>query len=312
MRCSIRPLTGEHVTPPHPAQECEQASGNWRGAAAPPALSPAEFDQIRRMAYRHFGLDLKDGKQMLVVSRLGKTMRRQGFTSFTEYCRHVTEDVSGAALVELGDALSTNFTSFLREPQHFEFLCNQLAPRLPRAGKIEIWCAASSTGEEPYSILFTLLEALGPAAEVRVLATDISTRALAAAAQGMYQEERVEALPEGWLRKYFLRGNGSRTGWYRVKDEYRQRVRCGRFNLIADGLPAAHFPAIFCRNVMIYFDKPTQGEVVRRLASVLEPGGYLFIGHAESLTAVEHGLEYTAPALYRKPGKGAEWQNPGR
>jgi chemotaxis protein methyltransferase CheR len=281
----------------------EQAVGLDELAEAP-SLNAAEFEQIRRLAQEHFGLDLKEGKQGLVVARLGKTLKRQGFTSFGQYYRHVTADNTGVALAELADALTTNFTSFLREPIHFEFLRRQVAPALAANGAGEIWSAASSTGEEPYSILFTLLEALGPSADVRVLATDISSRALQGVGKAVYQADRVDALPLEWRRKYFLRGNGKWQGWYRVKPEIRDRVICRRFNLVTDPLPSSRFAAIFCRNVMIYFNKTTQGQVVKRLASVLEPEGFLFIGHSESLAGLEHGLEYIQPALYRAPEKG--------
>jgi chemotaxis protein methyltransferase CheR len=276
----------------------------WRDLASP-ALSAGEFERIQRIAYRNFGLDLKDGKQSLVASRLGKMMRGGGFASYEEYCRHVESDTTGAALTALGDALTTNFTSFMRERTHFDFLRDKLAPQWSR-GSVEIWSAASSTGEEPYSILFTLLEAMGPAADVRILATDISTRVLESTAKAIYQADRVTTLPAPWLPKYFLRGNGNQVGWYRVKPEYRRMVRCARFNLLDSPMPATHFPAIFCRNVMIYFDKPTQEAVVRRLGTVLDSGGHLFIGHSESLTSLKHELDYVAPALYRKPGKGGE------
>ncbi len=279
-------------------------------AAAPsPALTRAEFLQIREIAYQHFGLDLKEGKQSLIVARLGKALRSKGLHSFEEYCRHVSADRTGEALAEMADALTTNFTSFLRERSHFDFMRTHVIPRVAPGGSLDIWSAASSTGEEPYSILFTALENLGPDANVRVAATDISTRALAAAEEAVYHADRVEALPQGWPRKYFLRGSGKWQGWYRVKPEFRARVNCRSFNLLTGTLPAARFAVIFCRNVMIYFDKPTQGAVVRRLSAVLAPGGYLFIGHSESLAGVDHGLEYVQPAVYRAPGKGGSWPN---
>ncbi len=277
------------------------------GAAASPPLSRAEFQQIRHLAYRHFGLDIKEDKQSLIIARLGKALRSQGFGSFEQYCRHVSQDPTGQALAELADALTTNFTSFLREKPHFDFLCAQVAPRLEAGKEVDIWSAASSTGEEPYSILFTLLETLGPAVQVRVLATDISTRALAAAREAVYDAERVEALPPGWPRRYFLKGNGHWQGWYRVKPEFRALVECRRFNLMSEIPPSARFPVIFCRNVMIYFDKPRQCDVVRRLATALAGGGYLFIGHSESLAGIDHGLQYVQPAVYRAPEKGFAW-----
>jgi chemotaxis protein methyltransferase CheR len=277
------------------------------GLAEPPALSPSEFEHIRRLAQQNFGLHLKDGKQGLVVARLGKELRRHGFTSYQQYCHHVEADPNGTAMMELANALTTNFTSFLREPAHFDFLKSTFVDELLDRNAVEIWTAACSTGEEPYSILFTLLEAMGATADIRILATDLSTRALRAAAAAVYDSARVEALTPGWPQKYFLRGNGKWQGFYRVKPEYRERVQFQRFNLISSQLPSRKFPAVFCRNVAIYFDKPTQAAVVKRLASTLIPGGYIFIGHSESLAGVDHNLEYVRPALYRTGGKGVEW-----
>ena len=269
----------------------------------PPTLRASEFAQIRELAYNKFGLDLKEGKQNLIVTRLSKELRRLGLTSFEQYCRYVSSDHSGEALIEMADALTTNFTSFLREQAHFEFLRKRLTAQLPRTGPVHIWSCASSTGEEPYSILFTLLETLGAGADVRILATDISTRALKAGTGAVYDDERLAGLPSGWLPRYFLKGNGRWQGSYRVRPEYRERVRFQRFNLVTDQPASQRYPAVFCRNVAIYFDKATQAAVARKLASALEPGGYLFIGHSESLSGMDHGLSYVQPALYRKSVK---------
>lgn len=271
-----------------------------------PELSPAEFNQIRRLAQDNFGLCLKDGKQGLVVARLGKELRRHGFSSYQQYCHHVEADPHGEAMAELANALTTNFTSFLREPAHFEFLKTHFVAGLADKGLVEIWTAACSTGEEPYSILFTLLEAM-PNASARILATDISTRALRAASAGVYESARVDALPAGWPQKYFLRGNGNWQGFYRVKPEYRERIQFQRFNLISSPLPAKKFPAVFCRNVAIYFDKPTQAAVVKRLASVLIPGGYLFIGHWRAWPASTTIWNMFGPRFTAQAGKGSEW-----
>lgn len=264
-------------------------------------LKASEFEGIRHLAYVKFGLDLKDGKQNLVVTRLSKELKRLGLTSFDQYLRHISSDRTGEALSEMADALTTNFTSFLREQAHFEFLRRELAPQFAN-GPVEIWSAAASTGEETYSILFTLLDALGPSAGVHVLGTDISTRALKIAAQGIYEASRLESLPACWLQRYFLQGNGRWKGSYRVRREYREKVTFRRFNLVTGTPRGAKFPAIFCRNVAIYFDKPTQAALARKLASALEPGGYLFIGHSESLSGMDHGLTYVQPAVYRRPG----------
>jgi chemotaxis protein methyltransferase CheR len=274
----------------------------------PSTLSEQEFAHVSSLARQKFGLDLRRGKEPLVCARLGKKMREANCASFQEYFRHVTQDSTGAALIDMIDALTTNHTSFLREPQHFGFLSSIMAKRMAGRERIEIWSAACSTGEEPYSIAFYLLEearkqpANRAAPAIRILASDISTRALSAAKQGIYSEDRIQGLDDEWKRRYLLRGYGTQSGCYRVKPEVARMVEFRRLNLIERLNLECRFPVIFCRNVMIYFDKATQEKVVAQLAEFLEPGGYLFVGHAESLTGVSHSLEYVRPAVYRKTG----------
>jgi chemotaxis protein methyltransferase CheR len=270
-------------------------------------LKPHEFEAIRRLAYDKFGLDLRKGKEELVAARLGKRMRQGGFDSFEEYYQHVVGDRSGEALIGMIDALATNHTSFLREAAHFEFLRQDVLPGLRERPRIELWSAACSTGEEPYTLAFTLCDQWGADAfrKVRILATDISTKALAAAKSAVYPAERFSTVPPAWLRQFLLRGEGRWKGCYRVKPEVRSQVEFARLNLVEPFSQRNLFPVIFCRNVMIYFDKATQEALVNRLAASLEPGGYLFIGHAESLSGVRHELTYIRPAIYRKPGPGA-------
>jgi chemotaxis protein methyltransferase CheR len=270
-------------------------------------LKPHEFEAIRRLAYDKFGLDLRKGKEELVAARLGKRMRQGGFDSFEEYYQHVVGDRSGEALIGMIDALATNHTSFLREAAHFEFLRQDVLPGLRERPRIELWSAACSTGEEPYTLAFTLCDQWGAEAfrKVRILATDISTKALAAAKSAVYPAERFSTVPPAWLRQFLLRGEGRWKGCYRVKPEVRSQVEFARLNLVEPFSQRNLFPVIFCRNVMIYFDKATQEALVNRLAASLEPGGYLFIGHAESLSGVRHELTYIRPAIYRKPGPGA-------
>jgi chemotaxis protein methyltransferase CheR len=270
-------------------------------------LKPREFEAIRQLAYEKFGLDLRKGKEELVAARLGKRIREHGFRSFEEYYHHVIADPSGEALIGMIDALATNHTSFLREAQHFEFLRQHVLPALERHTRLEFWSAACSTGEEPYSLAFTLRDQLGPEAfrKVRILATDISTKALAAAQRAVYPAERFETLPPAWMRQFLLRGEGRSKGSYRVKPEIRNQVEFARLNLIEPFSHTRSFPVIFCRNVMIYFDKATQETLVNRLAESLEPGGYLLIGHAESLSGVRQPLHYVRPAIYRKSGDAA-------
>ena len=269
------------------------------------ALSEREFQQIRQLAYARFGLDLHDGKQQLVAARLGKKMRQGGFPSFAEYYRHVTADASGQALVELIDALTTNHTAFLREQAHFERLAGivRAAPaRLP-----SIWSAACSTGEEPYSIVFTVLSALSrippPRTPPFVLATDISTRALARGRAGLFAADRLNALPEAWKKSYLTKVRGERDGSMQVKPDLAALIDFRRLNLIEPFTHGRMFEVIFCRNVMIYFDRRTQQDLVNRLALCLHPGGHLFVGHSESLSGIEHPLDYVCPAVYRRKGK---------
>jgi chemotaxis protein methyltransferase CheR len=199
------------------------------------------------------------------------------------------------------DALTTNFTSFFREPEHFDLLRNKVVPEHAQHDPMRVWSAACSTGEEPYSIVITLLEALeNSGRSIEVIASDISTRTLKRAAEGLYQAEQLSSVPKFLLRKYFLKGEGQWSGWYRVKPAVRQRIEFRHINLM-DALPSLGlFSVIFCRNVMIYFDQPGQESVVNKLAPYLEPNGYLFIGHAEGLAGVTHPLRYIQPAVYKQ------------
>ncbi len=266
-------------------------------------LTANEFEQFRQLAYKEFGLDLRPGKEQLVSARLSKKMRELHIRSYREYYRHITEDKSSEALVSMIDALTTNHTSFYREIAHFEYLREAIVPDLKKRDRISMWSAACSTGEEPYSILFSLLDELGIASlpRIDILGTDISTRVLATAKRGAYASERFGDISPQGLRQYLLRGEQQWKNWYLIKKEVRSAVRFERMNLMEPIRHAAAFPVIFCRNVMIYFDRPTQQRLVQRLSDHLEPGGYLMIGHAESLSGIAHSLQYVKPAIYRKP-----------
>ncbi len=272
-------------------------------------LSAEEFRQISDLAYQRFGLDLKRGKEALVAARLGKKLRKLGFQTFGEYHRHVLADLTGEALIELIDALTTNHTCFLRERAHFEFLARAANEEFREVSTLRIWSAACSSGEEPYSIAMCLSEALKPPSrQYRIRATDISTRVLGAAARGVYPDVRFEEVPDAWRRAYLLRGQGESKGFYKIKPELAQRIEFDRLNLIEPFPQKGLFHVIFCRNVMMYFDKATQQDIVRRLGASLERGGYLFVGHSESLTGIEHALDYVRPATYRnhKPEGGSK------
>jgi chemotaxis protein methyltransferase CheR len=267
-------------------------------------LKASEFRLISQLAYERFGLDLKAGKEALVAARLGKWLRKGGFQSFDDYYRHVLADKTGEGLIGLIDSLTTNHTSFLREKAHFEFLTRAVTEEFREIAGIEIWSAACSTGEEPYTIAMSLSDTLaragGKRRDFRILATDISTRVLGIAKRGVYDAERFRELSEAWRKAYLLRGGGECGGLFKFKPEIIKRVAFERLNLIEPFSHRRLFHVIFCRNVMMYFDKGTQQDIVKRLSACLEPGGYLFVGHSESLTGVEHELKYVRPATYRK------------
>jgi chemotaxis protein methyltransferase CheR len=266
-----------------------------------PVLRAPVFEKIRRLAYEKFGLNLTESKHQLVAARLGKKLRELKIPTYEQYYDLVVTDRTGESLIALIDALSTNHTSFLREASHFDFLLKTVLPSLRKRVAIDVWSAPCSTGEEPYSIAVTLLAQLGtpPKPALRIRATDISTRALAIAKKGTYTAERLASVPVPLIKKYFMPAG---PGAFQICPEVRRMIEFDRGNLIEPMRTSRAFPIIFCRNVMIYFDKPTQERVVTNLAQFLEPGGYLLIGHSESLMGVRHSLEYVQPAIYRKPG----------
>jgi chemotaxis protein methyltransferase CheR len=276
------------------------AAGNHAGdTGTVKPLAPGEFDQIRKLAHRTFGLDLKPGKEELVSARLRILVIKAGARSFEEYYRLVVRDSTGRSLAAMIDALATNHTSFLREPDHFEFLRRTVLPQVSDAGCVELWCAACSTGEEVWTLACILSGAL-PQNRIQIAASDISNKALSFASRGVYPADRCREIPAEWRTRYFEAEKG--VG-FRVSEKIRRLVSFRRLNLIDNFAWPQRFPIIFCRNVMIYFDRATQEKLVSRLADCLAPGGYLFVGHAESLSQVSHLLEYVQPAVYRKGGK---------
>lgn len=268
---------------------------------APPTLGAPVFEKIRRLAYDKFGLNLTEAKHQLVATRLGKKLRELKIPSYEAYYDLVVGDRTGESLIALIDALSTNHTSFLREASHFDYLVKNVLPKLRKRATIDIWSAPCSTGEEPYSIAVTMLEQLGVPARpaLRIRATDISTRALGIARKGAYEADRLGSMPVPLIKKYFTQ---TAPGVFQIRPEIGRMIEFERGNLVEPMRSGRSFPIIFCRNVMIYFDKPTQEKVVASLSQFLEPGGYLLIGHSESLMGVNHALEYVLPAIYRKPG----------
>jgi chemotaxis protein methyltransferase CheR len=280
------------------------ASHAFKPAPKPLALTPKEFAAVSALAREHFGVELGAGKEQLVAARLSKLMRRLDFSTFREYYEHLRADHTGVALVELIDALTTNHTSFFREQAHFNFLVEHVFPEWDGTHPMRIWSAASSTGEEPYTIAITAREYFGILNKdlPSLLASDISTQALETARKGTYQSERLAEVLAPWISKHLLRGEGRCEGWYRMRPEIMAMVEFRRINLVEPFPSIGKFAVIFCRNVMIYFSHQTQEQLVNRLATCLQPGGYLFVGHSETLTGVQHDLEHVQTAIYRKRG----------
>ncbi len=270
-------------------------------------LGEHDLTRIVRLVYEKSGITLHEGKRALIHARLQKRVREGRFRSFSDYLKHVESDATGNELTMLLDAIATNHTSFLREPQHFTFLSTVVVPQLLAAGtgRIEGWSAACSTGEEPYTLAMTLGESLGclSPGRVRLLASDLSTKALSVAKQAVYKAERVQDVPTAQLKRYFEKGLGQQAGLVRVAPPARAVVEFAQMNLLEIPTLDRTFDFIFCRNVMIYFDLAVRQRVVQGLARRLRPGGYLFISHSESLSGVRHDLRWVAPAVYRSEAR---------
>ncbi len=266
-----------------------------------------EFDFIRDLVYERSRISLGPDKRELVSARLGKRLRATNLATVGEYCQLLQSPGATEELANLIDVISTNHTFFFREIAHFDFLRDVAVPAMSARAAAErwttfnVWSAACSSGEEPYSIAMTLAECL-PSWPWQIVATDISHRILAKAQAGIYREETVGKLPPNVVRTHFQRGYGPQEGNYRVRASLSERIQFHQLNLLEGEPPVRQpFQVIFCRNVMIYFDRPTQEELVARLSARLVPGGYLFVGHAESLTNLRHPLKMVKPAIYQRP-----------
>ncbi len=253
--------------------------------------------------YNYCRIRLHDGKASLIKARLVKRMRATGYETITGYVDFLASKASPEEWTQVVDALTTNFTNFLREEDHFAFIVQGVLPELLSAGqkRFNIWSAASSTGEEPYTIGFYLNEhyPLSSGWDWRIVASDLSTKALATAKQAIYAQERINTVPPEWQRRYFQLGQGEWEGHYRIKPIITERVTFRKINLIDVYEHEAPYEIIFCRNVMIYFDRPTQEALVQRLCRFLRPGGYLLIGHSESLTGLKLPLRCIKPSIYQ-------------
>ena len=264
------------------------------------------YQQFSRLVYDQCGINLHEGKKALLQARLNKRLRATGIGSYEEYFHLITSPNSSSEFIHFLDSVSTNLTFFFRESQHFEFLDKILPELLARkqkegAARLRVWSAGCSTGEEPYSLAMCILAHIPDSLrwDFRILATDISTRTLEVACKGTYSDERMQKVPPTMRQMYFKkRGDNGRTE-YDVSGNLKRVITFRRLNL-KDQYPfKGPFDFIFCRNVMIYFDKKTQEDLVNRMAGYLGPGGYLFIGHSESLTGLSHKLTYVRPAIYR-------------
>jgi len=267
-------------------------------------LRDNDFNYIRKLVYDECGINLHEGKKELVRSRLAKRLRDLNISEFRVY-KSMLEN-SGEELISHLNAISTNLTSFFREKKHFDFLekkgLSQLVRNLDNNKTINAWSAGCSTGEEPYTIAMVLdswLESM-PGCDFHITATDISTDVLLKADAGIYDILKTAGIDQYTLRKYFQKGTGKRKGYVRVQKHLRKKIDFMRFNLMQPYNYDTLFDFIFCRNVMIYFEKKIQATVINKFYDILKPGGFLFVGHSESLMNIKHKFKYVEPTIYQK------------
>lgn len=271
-------------------------------------LSDRDFSRLSTLVYEKCGINLHDGKKALVRARLGKRLRKTGFQTFNQYYQYLMSDDGGEELVHMLDAISTNLTSFFREEKHFDFLVKEVFPTYQKARNgrrsfpLRFWSAGCSSGEEAYTLGICLMEYLDnpESYDIKILATDISTKVLSTAMKGVYPQSRVENVSQLMLRKYFQQGHGSWNGHFKVKPILRKIAEFRRLNLMEPFPFKGTINLILCRNVMIYFDKKTQESLINRFYNCLVNGGYLLIGHSESLTGISHRFKYIKPTVYQK------------
>jgi len=267
-------------------------------------LSNAEARELVRVIYDHSGIVLAGDKKSLISSRLNKRLRILDLRSFRDYLRYLWDAPDGdAEIVAMIDAITTNKTEFFREHQHFDFLVSAILPKLVRSDwtTLNIWCAGCSTGEEPYSLAMVLAEYFGSTRNFTIVATDLCTQALQTARKAVYSNALGKSIPFGLRQKYTLTGHGSQAGRFRIVPELRDRITFGYHNLIAsDWDIAPALDAVFCRNVMIYFDFKTRSRIIAKFRARLKPDGHLFIGHAESLSGIDRvlGFVQVRPTIY--------------
>lgn len=260
-----------------------------------------DFEAIRKRLYSSCGINLSDSKQQLVYSRIARRLRAVGVRTFAAYLDYLK--AHDEEQEEFINALTTNLTSFFREPHHFDIMGDFLRKNARPGRQFRLWCAAASTGEEPYSMAIAALEALGANPPVKIIATDIDSRVLAEAAAATYDMDRVSAMGQERLKAFFLRGVGPRKGKVKLRPEVRQLVDFAPLNLLAPAWKLnPPYDLIFCRNVMIYFDKPTQKQILERMVPLLSPDGLYIAGHSESFTHASNMIRLVGKTTYRVVG----------
>lgn len=268
-------------------------------------LDSKSYDEFRALVYDVSGINLGKGKEALVSSRIGKRMRVAGLDDFKLYLRMVKQDPDGEEMVHLLDAISTNVTSFFREPVHFDFIAELFAEWLKKGQRrFRFWSAACSTGEEPYTLAMTLAEVLdGKDVDLKILATDLSTKVLDQAATGQYSEAKLAGVPVALRGKYFEREGVRGSQSYRIREDLRRWIVFRRFNLSTPPFPMqGPLDVILCRNVMIYFDNQVRQGLLSEVHRLLKPGGYLMVGHSESLNGIATDFTSVHPSVYIKEG----------
>lgn len=259
----------------------------------------ADFSRVQSLIYQRAGISLHDGKHAMVYSRLSRRLRETGYSSFQEYLTWL-ENNDGPEWQEFVNALTTNLTAFFREQHHFEIFANHLQSK-PSGTPWKVWCNAASTGEEPYSIVMTALEVLGSHPSFKLTASDIDSKVLATAGNGVYRIDSLKGVSQERVQKFFLKGKGANSGMARVKPDLRKLIDFMSVNLIRDDWPFKEpFDVVFCRNVMIYFDAPTQRRVLEKIHRVLKPGGLLFVGHAENFSESKDLFALRGKTVYER------------
>ncbi len=265
-----------------------------------PDLKKSEYSAIRDFIYKEAGIDLGDKKQMLVSSRLNKRLRFHKLNSFQGYIDLIFRKGNELEKQMATDLLTTNETYFFREPEHFEFLKKNIIPNHPRASLFRLWSAASSSGEEAYTLAMILDDKFGVTTPWEIFGSDISKTILEKAAKGLYPTLRIDGIPKPYLKKYCLKGKDEFDGFLLVDEKLRKKCSFQQINLIKPLPDVGKFDVIFLRNVLIYFDDQTKEDIIRRLVKSLRQGGYLFIGHSESLKGMDLGIKLVAPTTYVK------------